>query len=138
MPAVNIAVVGLGRMGRRHVHNLIHKVLHARVVAVCTTDPRELDWARSNPEYQELGIQAFDNYQQMISVPYLQAVWISTSTDVHASQSSAAIEKDLHVLCEKPLSTDLREVRNGVNLPKYQLIWHRFKRSSMRQMLNLN
>lgn len=108
---IAIAVVGLGRMGRRHVHNLIHKVLHAKVVAVCTTDAKELAWGRSNPEYQELDIQVFDDYQKMISMPGLQAVWISTSTDVHASQSLAAIEKNLHVLCEKPLSTDLNEVR---------------------------
>jgi predicted dehydrogenase len=40
----------------------------------------------------------------------LHAVWISTSTDVHASQSLAAIAKGIHTLCEKPLSTDLAEV----------------------------
>lgn len=108
---ITIAVVGLGRMGRRHVHNLIHKVLHAKVVAVCTTEAHELEWARSNSEYKELGIQVFDDYQKMISMPGLQAVWVSTSTDVHASQSLAAIEKNLHVLCEKPISTDLDEVR---------------------------
>lgn len=114
MKQVTIAVVGLGRMGRRHVHNLNHRVLHARVVGVCTTDANELAWARSNPEYAELGIQVFDDYQKMISMSGLQAVWISTSTDVHASQSLVAIEKNLHVLCEKPLSTDLREVSTPV------------------------
>lgn len=35
---------------------------------------------------------------------------MSTSTDVHSSQSLAAIDKGLHVLCEKPLSTDMAEV----------------------------
>lgn len=111
---ITIAVVGLGRMGRRHVHNLNHRVLHAKVVGVCTTDASELAWARANPEYQELGIKVFDDYQDMISTSGLQAVWISTSTDVHASQSLAAIAKNLHVLCEKPLSTDLNEVSRFV------------------------
>lgn len=112
---ITIAVVGLGRMGKRHVANLIHRVTQAKVVAVCTTDPTELAWGRSNPEYQALGIKIFDNYDAMISMPGLQAVWISTSTDVHASQSLAAINKDLHVLCEKPLSTDLDEVQEVID-----------------------
>jgi myo-inositol 2-dehydrogenase/D-chiro-inositol 1-dehydrogenase len=45
----------------------------------------------------------------MLAHPGLQAVWISTSTDVHASQTLAAIAKGIHVLCKKPLSTDLTE-----------------------------
>lgn len=107
---ITIAVVGLGRMGKRHVHTLLHRVSNAKVVAVCTTDPNEIAWGKANLEYQAYGIQVFDDYQKMISMQGLQAVWVSTSTDVHASQTLAAIEKDLHVLCEKPLSTDLDEV----------------------------
>jgi len=107
---ISIAVVGLGRMGKRHVHTLLHRVSNAKVVAVCTTDPKEIAWAKSNAEYQSYGIQVFDDYQTMISMPGLQAIWVSTSTDVHASQTLAAVEKDLHVLCEKPLSTALDEV----------------------------
>lgn len=44
-------------------------------------------------------------------MPALDAVWVSTSTDVHARQTLDAVERGLHVLCEKPLSTDLVEVR---------------------------
>lgn len=46
----------------------------------------------------------------MLRHPGLQAVWISTSTDVHASQTIQAVAQGLHVLCEKPLSTKLDEV----------------------------
>ena len=110
---ITIAVVGLGRMGKRHVHTLLHRCSNAKVVAVCTTDQSEIAWGKSNPEYQSYGIQVFDDYQEMISMPGLQAVWVSTSTDVHASQTLLAVEKDLHVLCEKPLSTDLDEVNTS-------------------------
>ncbi|KAK5069206.1 hypothetical protein LTR64_008640 [Lithohypha guttulata] len=115
---ISIAVVGLGRMGKRHVHTLLHRVSNAKVVAVCTTDPKEIAWAKSNAEYQSYGIQVFDDYQTMISMPGLQAVWVSTSTDVHASQTLAAVEKDLHVLCEKPLSTALDECQKVIDAAK--------------------
>lgn len=42
-------------------------------------------------------------------------MWVSTSTDVHAIQTKKAVEKDLHVLCEKPLSTDLDEAQSVVD-----------------------
>lgn len=106
---LNIAVAGLGRMGKRHVHTLISRVPRAHVVAVCSTLDHELDWARE--AYKNTDIQVFSSYEEMVTMPSLDAVWVSTSTDVHASQTLGAIEKGLHVLCEKPLSTDLAEVR---------------------------
>lgn len=96
--------------GRRHVHNIINRVPRASVVAVCSTEPLELEQARSSAEYAEFGVAVYDSYDAMLAHPGLQAVWISTSTDVHASQTLAAIARGLHVLCEKPLSTDMDEV----------------------------
>lgn len=96
--------------GRRHVQNLIYRVPRASVVAVCSTEPHELEWARGFEEYKEFNVTVYDSYEAMLSHPGLQAVWISTSTDVHASQTMGAIRKGLHVLCEKPLSTKMEEV----------------------------
>ena len=109
---LNIAVAGLGRMGKRHVHTLSSRVPRANVVAVCSTWDNELEWARE--AYKDTDIQVFPSYEEMVNMPGLDAVWVSTSTDVHASQTLCAIEKGLHVLCEKPLSTDLAEVRKRV------------------------
>lgn len=97
--------------GRRHVQNLIYRVPRASVVAVCSTEAHELEWARAFEEYKEFNVTVYDSYEAMLSHPGLQAVWISTSTDVHASQTMGAIKKGLHVLCEKPLSTKMDEVR---------------------------
>jgi myo-inositol 2-dehydrogenase/D-chiro-inositol 1-dehydrogenase len=105
---INIAVAGLGRMGKRHVHTLLKRVAAAHVVAVCTSEPSELAWAKQ--EYAKAGIEVYDSYDKMLRHDGLQAVWVSTSTDVHALQTLAAIGKGLHVLCEKPLSTDMKEV----------------------------
>lgn len=89
---------------------MLYRVPRARVVAVCTTDSNEIQWAKDNEEYTEFGITVYDDYDKMLAHPRLQAVWISTSTDVHASQSLAAISKNIHTLCEKPLSTNIAEV----------------------------
>ena len=101
-------------MGKRHVRTLLNRVAAAKVVAVCSAEPIELDWAQK--EYKEWGIQVYDSYDKMIQHSGLQAIWVSTSTDVLASQTIAAIEKGLNVLCEKPLSTDIEEVRDRLLL----------------------
>ena len=108
---LNIAVAGLGRMGKRHVHTLLNRLSRVNVVAVCSEQPQEVTWAKENLEYQEFGITAYSSFDEMLEHPGLQAVWISTSTDVHARQTLGGIRKGLHVLCEKPLSTDLDEVQ---------------------------
>ncbi|KAF5980229.1 myo-inositol 2-dehydrogenase [Fusarium coicis] len=115
---LNIAVFGLGRMGKRHVHTLLYRVPRARVVAVCSSMEHEVKWAKENEEYKEFDISVYDSYDEMLNHPELQAVWVSTSTDVHSSQSLAAIDKDLHVLCEKPLSTDMAEAQTVVDAAK--------------------
>ncbi|RKL44797.1 hypothetical protein BFJ72_g3448 [Fusarium proliferatum] len=115
---LNIAVVGLGRMGKRHVHTLLYRVPRARVVAVCSSMEHEVKWAKENEEYKEFDISVYDSYDEMLNHPGLQAVWVSTSTDVHSSQSLAAIDKGLHVLCEKPLSTDMAEAQTVVDAAK--------------------
>jgi myo-inositol 2-dehydrogenase / D-chiro-inositol 1-dehydrogenase len=109
MARVNIAIAGLGRMGKRHVSTLVKRVPRANVVAVCSTAPDELSWARDF--YKDTPITVYGSYDEMIAHPGLQAVWVSTSTNVHASQTLSAIEQGLHVLCEKPLSVDVEEVR---------------------------
>lgn len=85
------------------------------MVAVCTNMPHELEWARSNKEYAQWGITIYEDYEEMLNHPGLQAVWVSTSTDVHAIQTLKGMEKGLHVLCEKPLSTDMEEAQSVVD-----------------------
>ena len=106
---VNIAVVGLGCMCKRDVQTLIRRVTRVSVVAVCSSMPHEVLWAKQNEEYEEFESISHDSYDDMLNHPGLQAVWISTSTDVHAHQALGGIKKRLHVLYEKPRSTDLEE-----------------------------
>jgi len=107
---LNIAVVGLGRMGKRHVKTLLYRCPYAALVAVCTNDEKELSWAREFFGNGEKAVKVFDDYDDMIKLSGLEAVWVSTSSNMHAPMTIKAIHKGLHVLCEKPLSQNLDEV----------------------------
>ena len=112
---MKIGVVGLGRRGKRHVHNLITHTPRAEDVAVCSNLPHEIEWAQNNAEYKGFGISIYENYDDMLKHSGLQAVWVSTSTDVHAIQTLKGVEKGGHILCEKALWTDLEEAQGVVD-----------------------
>lgn len=105
----NIGVVGLGRMGQRHALNILHHVPRARLFAVCSPAPHEIEWAKRDLEPE--GVQVFDTFEAMIRTPGLEAVVIASPSELHFSQTLAAMELGIHVLCEKPVTRDLAQVR---------------------------
>jgi len=99
---LQVAVVGLGRMGMRHARHFATLTPKAQLVAVSSPVQAELDAAK-----QELGsVRTYLDYDKMLEEEKtVQAVVIASATIVHADQAIKAIDKGLHVLCEKPLST---------------------------------
>jgi myo-inositol 2-dehydrogenase / D-chiro-inositol 1-dehydrogenase len=109
-PKLQIAAAGLGRMGKRHAINFLNRAPRAELVAAFTPDPAEYQWAQLHLE--PYGVTLYEDYDTMIEQPGLQAVVIGTATSVHAEEAIKAMEKNLHVLCEKPLSTNIEIVSN--------------------------
>ncbi|KAF5606921.1 myo-inositol 2-dehydrogenase [Fusarium subglutinans] len=102
-PKLQVAVAGLGRMGARHALNFHNRTPRAELVAAFTPVQKEADWAKVHLE----GVTIYDDYQEMLKHPGLQAVVVATVTTAHAEEAIQAIEADKHVLCEKPLSTSV-------------------------------
>ncbi|MFO8068083.1 MAG: Gfo/Idh/MocA family oxidoreductase [Bacteroidales bacterium] len=95
---IRFAVVGCGHIGKRHAE-MIFANPQAELVALCDIKP-----------HKELGI---DKYK----VPFYQSIEdllkkekdidvlnICTPNGYHASQSLMALEKKIHVVCEKPMA----------------------------------
>ncbi|KAF5644702.1 myo-inositol 2-dehydrogenase [Fusarium sp. NRRL 25303] len=102
-PKLQVAVAGLGRMGARHALNFHNRTPRAELVAAFTPVQKEADWAKVHLE----GVTIYNDYQEMLKHPGLQAVVVATVTTAHAEEAIQAIEADKHVLCEKPLSTSV-------------------------------
>ena len=86
----------------RHARHFATLTPQADLIAVSSPDQAELDAAQ-----KEFGnLRTYLSYDSMLEAePDLQAVIIASVTIMHAEQAIKAIEKGLHVLCEKPLST---------------------------------
>ncbi|OGM49568.1 hypothetical protein ABOM_001735 [Aspergillus bombycis] len=101
-------------MGQRHALNILHHVPRARLHSVCSVAPHEIQWAK---EYlQPEAVTIFTDYHQMIRTTGLQAVVIASPTALHIEHTLAAIEHGVHVLCEKPVTTDLSLLRELIEV----------------------
>lgn len=107
-PTLKVGLAGLGRMGKRHALHFLNRTPRAELVAVSTPDDIEITWARENLE--PFGVALYQSYEEMLDHDGLQAVVVASVTSVHADQAIKAMEKEKHVLCEKPLSTNVEIV----------------------------
>ena len=108
---LKIGVLGVGRIGRLHVTNLVNSVPGAEVVMVA--DPflndDSIAWANS------LGItNCSKNSDDVFANPEVEAVFICSSTDTHAEFIVKAAEAGKHIFCEKPISTDVAVIENAL------------------------
>lgn len=110
---LHVGVAGLGRMGRRHALNILNCTPRATLVAVFSPDQKELDWAKEHME--PLGVALYNDYDSMLNHDGIEAVVIGTATSVHAEEAMKAMDKTLHVLCEKPLSTSVKICQDVVD-----------------------
>jgi predicted dehydrogenase len=115
---LRVGVLGCGSISAEHLAAWA-RCRGARAVAVCDT---RLERARARG--REFGIRStYDTPARMFETERLDAVDIVTPRETHAALVRQAAAHGVHVLCEKPLASDLfeaeallREVRDGVRI----------------------
>lgn len=108
MTQLKIGQVGLGRLGRIHAQNLSKYIMNAKLFAVTSIVPEELDYAKN-----ELGVKhCYTSYSEMISNDELDAVIIVSPSGFHTVKISQALQKGLHVFSEKPIGIDLTTIND--------------------------
>ncbi len=124
---VKIGIIGAGRIGKVHTKSISTKVNGAKVIAI--SDPYLNDEAKEwGTQY---GVEKFSkDYMDILHDPEVDAIVICSPTTTHAEISLAAIKAGKHILCEKPISQDIKEIQEvqdalkGTNL-KYQVGFNR-------------
>ena len=105
MKKLNIGIVGLGRLGKEYAINIQYRVPNANLIAACSLNKDEIEYAKKNLEVEK----TYTDFDQMLTNTNIEAVVIISSTNVHAEQIIKAINKGLHVFCEKPLGVNIKE-----------------------------
>ncbi|MEO8008738.1 MAG: Gfo/Idh/MocA family oxidoreductase, partial [Betaproteobacteria bacterium] len=80
------------------------------VVAVMSTDPgRGKAFAQANQI-----AASYTSIEALLSDPAVDAVYISTTNELHKAQTLVAAAARKHVLCEKPLALSVNDAREMV------------------------
>ncbi|MFD6184550.1 Gfo/Idh/MocA family protein [Streptomyces goshikiensis] len=99
---LGIAVIGTGRMGADHVRRIGHTVGGARVVAVADPDGDRVKEVVRGLE----GAGAYTDAAAAVAADGVEAVLIASPGPVHEEAILLALERELPVLCEKPLTPE--------------------------------
>jgi predicted dehydrogenase len=119
---VRAGIVGLGKMGLSH-HSMVNAHPEVELKAVCDTSSYVLDVLS-----KYTGVKTYSNYEKMLADEALDCVFVATPSTYHEPIVSAALERNLHVFCEKPYAldaavglrlADLAERKNRINQVGY-------------------
>jgi predicted dehydrogenase len=108
------ALVGLGRMGLRHLENLLSPHLGLNIVGVC--DPFEQCRGTAQEKASLPHSSLFADAGEMVVQTRPELLVIATTAPVHADLTCLAAEHGVKaVLCEKPLATSIADARRMVD-----------------------
>lgn len=111
---LNFGVVGIGRMGQQHALNILRLVPRARLICACSPAKADLEWAES--ELIPHGVSVFPTFEEMMQCPGLNAVVVASITELHYEHTKAALQRGIHVLCEKPISQTVDQLQDLVSI----------------------
>jgi predicted dehydrogenase len=110
---VGYAVVGLGHFAEHAVLPGFRDSRKARLVALVSGDERKAK--RLAKKFGAGDSYHYNNYKQCLDNPQVEAVYIATNNGTHAEFTVAAAAAGKHVLCEKPMATNVAECQQMID-----------------------
>jgi predicted dehydrogenase len=122
--SVNWGFIGAGVVATKALAPAVRSARNANLYAVASRDiSKALNLSPSC---------VYDNYDELINDPKVEAIYISLPNNVHASIASRALMAGKAVLCEKPLTMNYQESEELVKVSKasnsllVEAIWFRW------------
>ena len=109
---IRAGLVGLGKMGMSH-HAIFNAHPDIRLAAICDSSQYVLGILN-----KYTGVKCYDDYRRMIDEEGLDCVVVATPSRTHAAIAGYALERGLHVFCEKPFVLDPHEGEALVELAR--------------------
>ena len=109
MSKIKLGIIGFGNMGRSHAKNIKEgKCPEVEFVAVADYKEENATWLKENG-YEN--VTYFDDAEKMMDSGLIDSVLIASPHYDHPKYSMMAMDKGLHVMCEKPAGVYTKQVR---------------------------
>jgi scyllo-inositol 2-dehydrogenase (NADP+) len=100
---IRVGMIGLGKMGLSH-HAIVNAHPQIEVVAACDTTAYLTDVLT-----KYTGLKCYSDLNRMLAEEQLDAVVVATPSKLHAAMVTQALDRGLHVFCEKPFVLDVAD-----------------------------
>lgn len=111
MSKLKVGVIGLGRIGKVHLENLVQRVSQAEVIAVSNPSTASHDFAK------HLGIkEIYSDAKEVLQHQEVEAVILCSPTNAHAHQIKMAAKAGKHIFCEKPVELNLASIEELITI----------------------
>ncbi|MFN2184674.1 MAG: inositol 2-dehydrogenase [Anaerolineae bacterium] len=104
--AINVGLIGAGRIGRVHAENLAYRIPEANLVAVSDVFVQAAQGLAADLQIPA----AYADHRAILEDESVEAVLICSSTDTHAQLITEAAEAGRQIFCEKPIALDLAQI----------------------------
>ena len=110
MRKIKVAVIGVGYLGNIHAQ-IYQKLENCFLVGIC-----DIDKARLKQVSSELKVPEFTEYKKLFNEA--EAVSITVPTRLHYQIADEFLRHNIHVLVEKPFTTNLKEADSLIKIAK--------------------
>ncbi len=101
---IRIGIIGCGKIAqKRHIPEYNDND-NAQVISYY-----DLNLKRASELAEKYGGKAYHSYQELLADERIDAVSVCTANHSHAEITIAALKAGKHVLCEKPMATNLQD-----------------------------
>ena len=111
--SVRVGIIGCGSITKYRHAPEYHSNKDCEIVAFS-----DLNFERARELANQYGGKAYQNYQDILNDPTIDAISVCTPNYTHATITIEALKAGKHVLCEKPMATNLEDARLMIKTAK--------------------
>ncbi|HLR02935.1 MAG TPA: Gfo/Idh/MocA family oxidoreductase [Virgibacillus sp.] len=100
---IKFGIIGMGLRGRMFADTIAQNP-YAEVAAIC-----DLNQTNLNENKENYGIKGYIDFEKMISETKLDGIIVTTPDYLHKSPVIKAAEKGIHIMVEKPFTTNIND-----------------------------
>lgn len=112
---MKMAIAGAG-MIVHDLFNFIHKIDGIELTAIAST-PRSIDKVKALAKENHIPA-TYADYDELLDDPNTEVMYIATPNNLHYEMVKKALNKGLHVICEKPFTSTIEELLELRDLAK--------------------
>jgi glucose-fructose oxidoreductase len=107
--SVGVAIVGIGLLSSGQLLPALTKTKKAHLAALVSGDPAKAKRTAAQYGLSEKAIYSYENFDRIADNPDVEIVYVVLPNSMHRDYTERAFKAGKHVLCEKPMATNIAD-----------------------------